>query len=355
MTINSDSQMELPKNRHENISEFREILDTKISQAQRVILFFHKSPDFDSVGSNYGFIHYLKQINPGVELVIVSADKLTKNVSEFTKKSETEINFVDPAMFEYQEGDLAISIDFADISRTTREEGFKLPGSVDQAIIDHHVIPPIEDRLNFISKENISSATIIYKLYKDAGIEIPKETFEFLIFGILGDSGLLRFKDRNFLDSLQIIRDYCEKFGVNGYFEIIEAIEANKPAEELLIQGIFLKNYRFDKEGKFMYTTITLKEREEAGIPSDYADITNGAMLIRNYEGALFTFCISEDKFEKNKFNISFRSCTGSNFEVRSIAERLGGGGHPAAAGVQIEAHDMIDAVDKVKKEIYGN
>jgi len=352
MTINSDTPMEITKNRFENISEFREALNNKITNSKRVILFFHKSPDFDSVGSNFGFVHYLKQINPNIEVNIVSADKLAKNVSEFTKRLNQEINFIDPALFDYEEEDLTISIDFADISRTTREEGFKLPAKVNQAVIDHHVVPPIEDRINYISKENISSATIIYKIYKDAKMEIPKETFEFLIFGLLGDSGLLRFKDRNFLSSLEIIRDYCEKYGTEGYFEIIEAIEANKPAEELSLQAIFLKNYNFKRDGKYMYTSITLKEREEAGIPSDYADITNGAMLIRNYEGALFTFSISEDKYESNKFNISFRACTGSNFEVRSIAEKLGGGGHPAAAGVQIVALDMNDAISKVEEAI---
>ncbi|NBO17506.1 MAG: hypothetical protein EBV07_01280 [Proteobacteria bacterium] len=62
---------------------------------------------------------------------------------------------------------------------------------------------------------------------------------------------------------------------------------------------------------------------------------------------------MSEDKHEKNKFNISFRSCTGSNFEVRSIAERLGGGGHPAAAGVQIEAVDMKEAIERVRSAIH--
>jgi len=341
-------------NRFESISEFRNVLNKKVLSAKRVILFFHKSPDMDSVGSNFGFIEYLKTINPEVSIEIISSDPLAKNISEFTKRSENQISFQDPSTFEYLQGDLAVSIDFADFSRTNRAKEFKLPDFIDQAIIDHHVVPAIEDRANYISKDNISCSTIIYKLYKDADIELSKASFEFLILGILGDSGLLRFKDKNFLDSLEIITDYCKRFGSEGYFQIIEAIEANKPAEELSLQQIYLRNYIFNKDGRYMYTSITLKEREEAGIAPDYADITNGAMLIRNYVGALFTFCISEDKYEKNKFNISFRSCTGSNYEVRPIAEKLGGGGHPAAAGVQISADSMENAVEIVKNVIEG-
>lgn len=355
MTINTDKSGETIKNRFENISEFREVFNKKIENAKRAIMFLHKSPDMDSVGSNFGLVEYLKSINPNITVEIVSSDPLAKNISEFSNKSEIKINFQDPSTFEYLQEDLCISIDFAEFTRTTRNLEFKLPSFVDQAIIDHHVIPAIEDRANFISKENISSSTIIYKLYKDAHIEISKESFEFLILGILGDSGLLRFKDKNFLDSLEIIKDYCEKYGSEGYFQIIEAIEANKPSEELSLQQIYLKNYKFNRNGKYMYTTITLKEKEDAGIAPNYADITNGAMLIRNYEGALFTFCISEDKYEKNKFNISFRSCTGSNFEVRTIAEKLGGGGHPAAAGVQISANSIDEAVEKVENTIKEN
>jgi len=353
MTINTDIPADLPKNRYENISEFREVFNEKVKKAKRAIMFTHKSPDMDSVGSNFGLVEYLKTLNPDLEIKIISADSLSKNISEFTNRSDTQITFMDPSTFGYLPGDLAISIDFADFTRTTRNLDFKLPVFVDQAIMDHHVVPAINDKPNFISKDNISSSTIVYKLYKDAQIELPKESFEFLILGILGDSGLLRFKDKNFLDSLDIIKDYCERFGSDGYFQIIEAIEANKPSEELSLQQIFLKNYQFDKNGKFMFTTITLQERADAGIAADYADITNGAMLIRNYEGALFTFCISEDKYEENKFNISFRSCTGSNFEVRSIAEKLGGGGHPAAAGVQISAENIEDAIGKVRTAIH--
>jgi phosphoesterase RecJ-like protein len=336
-----------------NLPEFTKELITKINNSKRTILFLHKSPDLDSIGSNYGIIQFIENYSKTNEIIIISVDELSINLKSITEKySKIILNIVDPSNFEFKEGDLAIFIDFAEIHRASRVEGIKLPSFIETAVVDHHVIPEMSGILNFIDTQNISASSIVYKLYEEANLEIKKESFIFLILGILGDSGFLRFKDKNFTHSLEVIKKFCETYGTDDYFEIISEIEKNTPVEEFILEGIYLNNLVYEEKNKFAYTTMTLKERELKQVPLNYSEYLNGATVIRNIGNALFTFSITEDKKEINKFNISFRAASGTGFNVREIAAKLGGGGHIAAAGAQIEAKDILEAIEKVKRVI---
>jgi phosphoesterase RecJ-like protein len=337
-----------------SLPEFNLKLQEKIQKAKRIILFLHKSPDPDSIGSNFGFLRYIKEYNPNSEIVILSVDDLSINLKNIIERySSTLITKIEPANFDFQSGDLSVFIDFAEIHRASRVEGTKLPDFVDLAIIDHHVIPEINSILNFIETQNISASTIVYKLLLEANIKIDKETYIFLILGILGDSGFLRYRDSNFIQSLDIIKKFCETFGTENYFELIAQIEKNMPVEEFLLEGIYLNNLVYDEKNKFAYTSMTLQERQDKEVSLTYSEFINGATVIRNIGEALFSCSITEDKKEKNKFNISLRSSSGSNFVVRDIAVKLGGGGHVSASGAQIEAGSMQEAIERVKSAIH--
>jgi nanoRNase/pAp phosphatase (c-di-AMP/oligoRNAs hydrolase) len=56
----------------------------------------------------------------------------------------------------------------------------------------------------------------------------------------------------------------------------------------------------------------------------------------------------SEDQGE---YSVSFRAISGTK-DVSELARRLDGGGHKAAAGGHIEAKDMSEAIEKVKRVI---
>ena len=336
-----------------SLPEFTKKFIDKIKKSKRVILFLHKSPDLDSIGSNFGVLQFVQNFNSQIEIVIISVDELSTNLKNIIKKySNYEPQIIDPHNFVYNPNDLAVFIDFAEIHRASRIEEAKLPDFVDRTIIDHHVLPEFENILNFIDTQNISASRIVHQIYNQENLEISKESYIFQILGILGDSGFLRFKDKNFTQSLDVIKSYCEKFGTDEYFNLIAEIEKNMPVEEFLLEGIYLSNLNYDEINKYAYTTMTLNEREKRGVSRDYSEFLNGATTIRNVGNSLFTFSITEDKKEKNKFNISFRACSGTGFNVRDIATKLGGGGHIAAAGAPLEASSMEEAIERVRSAI---
>lgn len=331
--------------------DFSKNISNKIKNSKRIILFQHKHPDLDSLGSNIGFLNYIFHFKEDAEVFIISTDEPSKNIFEKVKKVVPEhFLIVDPSTFDFRADDLLFFIDFAEISRASRFAEIELSLNLDICVIDHHVVEP-KYKNSYIEPQNQSASSIIYELIKLENIEFKKDYFEFIIMGILGDSGFLRYKDQKFTQTLNLIKEYCEKFGIDEYYKIIEYLETNRPLEEYNLQKVYLNNLVI--ENNYAYTSITSEERSRVGVSHEFSETTNGAVLIRNIEGTKFVFAVTEDLKIKNKYNLSFRSCSGSKFIVRDLAVKLGGGGHPAAAGAFVLADSIEEAILKVKAAIH--
>jgi phosphoesterase RecJ-like protein len=332
------------------IQNFSQKLKEKIIATERVILFQHKSPDLDSLGSNIGFINYIKHFKPNAEIFILSTDEPSRNMYEKVKSIIPEhFIILDPSKFDYKNSDLLVFIDFAEISRATKFPEFQINSSKNVFVIDHHIVNPIYEN-SYVEPSNQSASSIIYELLTLEGIEIQKTNYEFIIMGILGDSGFLRYRDNKFTQTLGIISKFITKFGNESYYEIIESLEQNRPLEEYNLQKVYLNNLVFRDD--FAYTSITNQQRAEAGVSHSFSETTNGAVLIRNIEKTKFVFSITQDQFFEDRFNLSFRTCSGSKFVVRELAEKLGGGGHAFAAGAQVKASNIETVVNLVVSAI---
>lgn len=329
---------------------FSNKLKEKISNSKRVILFQHKHPDLDSLGSNIGFINYIKNFNNQAEVFILSTDEPSKNMFERVKKIIPEhFIIIDPSKFDFQNDDVLVFIDFASISRASKFPEFEIRNSNNVFVIDHHLVTSAYEN-SYIESSNQSASSIVYELLNLENIEIEKTNYEFIIMGILGDSGFLRYRDNKFTQTLGIINKFINKFGVESYYEIIENLEQNRPLEEYNLQKVYLNNLVYKEN--YAYTFITNELRREAGVSHDFSETTNGAVLIRNIENTKFVFSITQDLHFEDRFNLSFRTCSGSKFVVRELAEKLGGGGHAFAAGAQIKASDINSAINFVTSAI---
>jgi phosphoesterase RecJ-like protein len=331
---------------NEKLEIFSSKLKEKISQTKRVILFQHKSPDLDSLGSNVGFLNYIFHFNPKAEAYILSTDEPSKNMFKKVKDVVSEhFMVIDPSTFDFKNDDVLVFIDFADISRATKFSEFQIPSYLNVFVIDHHLVSSKFEN-SYIEPKNQSAASIVYELLDLEKIDIQKLNYEFIIMGILGDSGFLRYRDSKFNQTLGIISKFTTKFGNESYYELIESLEQEKPLEEYNLQKVYLNNLVYQEN--FAYTFLTCEQREKAGVPKEFSEITNGAVLIRNIEKTKFVFSVTQDLDFPEKYNISFRTCSGSNFIVRGIAEKLGGGGHAFAAGAQVTATDIDSAIKLV-------
>jgi len=87
---------------------------------------------------------------------------------------------------------------------------------------------------------------------------------------------------------------------------------------------------RLQREGGLVWTSLTLDDRKASGyFGNDDADLTNILSSIDSFEVAVL---FVEQSAEKTK--VSWRSS--GNLDIAELAHRLGGGGHPAAAGAEL-------------------
>jgi bifunctional oligoribonuclease and PAP phosphatase NrnA len=79
-----------------------------------------------------------------------------------------------------------------------------------------------------------------------------------------------------------------------------------------------------------IFSTMTLEDRKAAGYPgNDDADLIN---IMSNLDGVDVTVLFVEQP--GGKIKVSWRAQPG--FDISKLALSMGGGGHPAAAGVEL-------------------
>lgn len=90
---------------------------------------------------------------------------------------------------------------------------------------------------------------------------------------------------------------------------------------------------------------IPISYGNELGIEiGDTSDIISFGLQIKGVEVAVLI------KEVENGTKVSLRSK--DKFDVRNIAERLGGGGHVKAAGITLKGIELEEAKDKILEEI---
>jgi manganese-dependent inorganic pyrophosphatase len=170
------------------------------------------------------------------------------------------------------------------------EEAQSVDG-LDQAniieIIDHHKIGTLGTSMpiNFRNMPVGSSNTIIYMLYKENHIEIPKDIAGIMLSGIISDTLLFKSPTTTEIDKIvakilsKTAEIDCEKYGM----EMLKAGASlkGKSKEDVLFTDF--KNFTIDnkKVGIGQITTFDIEEIEKE--KQDYIDIINHTAKINDY------------------------------------------------------------------------
>jgi phosphoesterase RecJ-like protein len=110
---------------------------------------------------------------------------------------------------------------------------------------------------------------------------------------------------------------------------VFAALYEQNTLPRLLLQGRILSNVKSSLGGRLLWTAITQADLDELGAePTDTEDVINRLLGVAGVEVAMLFL-----QLEPHETKVSLRSR--SPIDVREIAERFGGGGHRAAAGVR--------------------
>jgi phosphoesterase RecJ-like protein len=306
----------------------REFVSIKkeIEKAQSVLLVAHSAPDGDTIGSVFSLKEYLVNILKK-EAVVTCGDPIPQHLADVLVGEDVAF----PDIIETENFDLIIGCDAV-------ERGFEKivkTKSKRQKIIllDHHTTL----RMNLvkpditISDEKYSSVCeILYDFFYFHRIEINKKIAEYLLLGILGDTGI--FQHANTTPKVMEIAASLMKKGAS-LNKIIRLTFKNKRLETLKLWGRAMGRAEINLKTGAIMSYITKKDLEE--LQGDAEDISAVAEILNTVSGTKFSLVLSERG--ENRVKGSLRSEEYKNVDVSEIAKLLRGGGHRLSSGFEVK------------------
>ncbi|HCS40416.1 MAG TPA: hypothetical protein DIW44_12640 [Anaerolineaceae bacterium] len=282
-----------------------------IQQADRIGITAHIRPDGDAIGSVLALGLALQTAGKQVQMVLRDG---VSNTFKHLQGSELIKQKFDP------DCDLYIALDSSDLLRL----GGVLRDHKADICIDHHITNENYAKINLIRPDAVATCAILAEVIPQLGLFVDLPVANALLTGILSDS--IGFRTSNTTsDSLRIAADLMDK-GANITVLYNKAL-ISRPFEATKYWGYALQ--KLERNDGLVWTTLTLEDRKNAGYPgNDDADLTN---ILSSIDPLDVVVLFVEQKPDLVK--VSWRARPG--LDISGIAHSLGGGGHPAAAGVE--------------------
>ena len=293
-----------------------------VKKPMHTLILCHKNPDPDTLGSAFALLHILEHFGSTVD--VACGEHPSKRISFITNGSTLEYNGEDyeriiavDVASPMQLGDLSCLADKTDL------------------IIDHHAMntrfaPYYEDF-------GAACAEIIFAIYKELKITLPRHFFECIYAGMSGDTGGFRYSNvttRSMEYGAEVISQ-----GID-HAEINRIIFDSKTMGEIKAQRLTFEKMELLCDGSLAVILFTNEMKEQNGITDeDISDIVNS---IRSIEGVLVAVSIKQGTRDPQKFSISSRA--NCDIDVSRVCALMGGGGHARASGASLNSPDPVSA-----------
>ena len=183
-------------------------------------------------------------------------------------------------------------------------------------------------KYKFVDKYAAATCEIIYKLLLRMNIKITENIANCLYTGISTDTGCFRFTNTT-ADTMRVAASLMD-LGCNTEY-INKVMFETKSKEKIELERAVYDTMDYCADGKcaIIYTTLEMLKKLDIGDD----EMEGLASIPRQIEGVLIGITMREK--EGGFFKISVR--TNGNINASDFCSRFGGGGHPAAAGCNIE------------------
>ncbi|PIP42621.1 MAG: hypothetical protein COX19_00380 [Desulfobacterales bacterium CG23_combo_of_CG06-09_8_20_14_all_51_8] len=301
----------------------------QLKKSNHILLASHTNPDGDAIGS---------LISLGLALQEWKKKIRTYNESPIPAVYQflPSLHLVHRTVGDISEFDTAVILDCSDLHRIgeAASDGAKIPAIIN---IDHHSTNTRFGNLQYIDPNASSTAEMVYRLISAMeNVSIDRGMAYSIYTGIMADTGSFRFANTT-----------PEAFDISHKMVLLGA-DPHKVAhhvyETISLNRIKLLNMLYDsielsENGRLSIMTLTQNMLQTTGtIIDDVSGLINYAKQIENVKLAalLFERKRSPGKKTGSDFHVSLRSEGAVN--VAAIATSFGGGGHPNAAGFDIQA-----------------
>ena len=273
----------------------------------------HIRPDGDAIGSLIGMGLCLEAL--GKQVQMVSPDGVPENLRHLKGSSKVHNQSV-------SKSDLTIVLDCSDLTRVGNIVGKQLIPDIN---IDHHITNLFFAKINLVDPTAVASAEILVELVDALELPFTKPIASAFMMGIIMDT--LGFRTSNITPKALRIAARLMEMGAD-LPDLYQRGLVNHSFEATRLWGVGL--VQLERDGDMVWTTLSLADREKANYPGkDDADLINILSSIQNVNVAIIFV-----EQQNGKIKVSWRAQSG--WDVSKIASKFGGGGHPAAAGAEI-------------------
>lgn len=362
----------------------------RIKGANKILITSHKNPDGDALGSMLALLLFFKKI--GKEAV-VAMDEVAPEVFSFLpsfgevsqtftstrdfiisvdvssvkadkilyKVQEGRLNIIitpksgqfDASMVEFQGGghhfDLVIVLDSPDLERlgSIYDKNPDIFFETPVINIDHHPGNDFFGQVNLVDLTSTSTAEILISILEALSPDkspFDEEIATCLLTGIITDTN--SFQNANTTPKSLTVSAQMVAAGARRD-EIIRRIYKTRSLSTLRLWGRVLTNIHDEKGYGFVWSTLFKK---------DFADVEAGETesggvideLLKTISGANFVLLLSE---KGDTVSGSLRSVE-KGFDVSAIAKLFDGGGHPMAAGFEINKSTLEESSPMILQRI---
>lgn len=299
-----------------------------VKQAKSVSIFTHMRPDGDALGSALALSCALDGL--GIENEVCDESDIPSNLF-FMPGLKKVVKT--PTL----DADLCIAVDCADVDRLgALADFFRVANKKKRTVnIDHHISNTAFAQFNFV-RDCSANCMNMSTLIEELGAPVSKETANFLMLGMLTDSG--NFSHDDVTEETFMIAGKLVKQGADVQFLNYNLFKKQPKARAKLYADVIGK-MRYALDDKFVFLTISLEDMQKYGADNG---MTEGFV---DFPLTVDTAEVSASVMEvrKGQYKISLRSK--SYADVNRIAGQFGGGGHIRASGCMLfgELEEVVD------------
>jgi len=300
-----------------------------IDKSENILLCLHPSPDGDSLGSCLAMSEYISSLNKNTTLISGDSQapqdfKFLAGFKNIVNKNITQINL--------NKFDLFIGIDSSSLDQITKLSQIKFPPKLKTINIDHHVTNSSWANINLVDTNSPATAQIVYDFLKFLNVTITIDMANNLFIGIYTDSG--GFKYPNTSQHTFLAAADLSTISQN-FSQLIFNLENNETPGRLFYKAISLKNIDLYFDDNLAISSVSQTELSQKNINIDDTQNSNISNILKSVVG--WNIGASLVETEANVCNLSLRTRDPAKYNVSKLAQALGGGGHPTAAGAQIK------------------
>lgn len=310
-----------------------------LSRAGRVLIFTHRNPDGDALGSSFALAQMLRRM--GKSARVVCDDSAPKRL-RFTLREQEDCLYTEGMESEY---DLLCAVDTASVGQLGSL------GCLAEKIgvsIDHHGAGEIFCPA-FVDPEASAAGEILFDLYclwqKEGKLSPDADIARLLYTAIVSDTGSFKYSNttkKTMLAAAELMGEIQSAAdGGDDIPMLCHRLFECRTLTELRAQRAGIDALRLECDGQLGIVLFTQAMLRENGLTME--DIANVIGLPRTVDGVKIALAIKQSPDDPAVWRISSRA--NCDVDVSAVCAAFGGGGHKRAAGCSISAPDAESAL----------